>query len=191
LRLKDLNGDGVIDDDDLGNIGSPHPDFTGGLNAGVNFGDFDITMFWIFSVGNEIYNYNKLFEVFRFFNTNVRKDLLDRAFDPDTNPNGDIPLINEDDIFSENSTDFYVEDGSYARMRTLQLGYTLNSELCQKIGLENARIYLQGQNLLTFTKYSGIDPALSSFRRGDQRRGFDYGNYPQSKIIQFGISAGF
>ena len=190
LRLKDLDGDGVINDNDLGNIGSPHPDFTAGINLGVNFGDFDLTTFWIASVGNEIYNYNKLFEVFRFFNTNVRKDVLDRAWSP-SNPDGDYPQINEDDIFSENSTDFYVEDGSYLRMRTLQLGYTLNNDLLNKIGLGSARIYLQGQNLLTFTPYSGIDPALSSFRRGDQRRGFDYGNYPQSKIIQFGINASF
>jgi len=199
LRLKDLNNDGVINDDDLGSIGSPHPSLTLGINLGVNFGDFDISTFWTGSVGNDIYNYNKLFEVFRFFNANVREDLLDRSFDPVTNPDGDYPLINEDDIFSENSTDFYVEDGSYLRLRTLQIGYALPADILNKIGIGSARIYLQGQNLLTFTDYSGIDPALSSFGLGDnnginqsdQRMGFDFGNYPQSKIIQFGINASF
>lgn len=190
FRLKDLNGDGEINDGDLGNIGSPHPDFTLGMNLGVNFGDIDITTFWVGSVGNEIYNYNKLFEVFRFFNANVRKDVLENSWSP-SNLDGEYPLINEDDIFSENSTDFYVEDGSYLRMRTLQLGYTIGDDLLQKAGIGSARIYLQGQNLLTLTGYSGIDPALSSFRRGDQRRGFDYGNYPQSKMIQVGINASF
>jgi len=182
LRLKDLNGDGEINDDDLGIIGN-----------GVNFGDFDITTFWTASIGNDIYNYNKLFEVFRFFNSNVRKDVLDRAWSP-SNPNGDYPQINEDDIFSENSTDFYVEDGSFLRLKTLQIGYSLPGDILSKVGLGSARIYLQGQNLLTITNYSGIDPTLSSFNdngRGDQRMGFDFGNYPASKIVQFGINASF
>ncbi len=198
LRLRDLNADGVINDDDLGDIGSPHPTFTAGMNLGVNFGDFDVSTFWTASVGNKIYNYNKLFEVFRFFNANVRKDVLENSWSP-SNPDGIYPLINEDDIFSENSTDFYVEDGSYLRMTTLQLGYTLNRDALNKIGLGSARIYLQGQNLLTITGYSGIDPTLSSFNiannnginASDQRMGFDFGNYPSSKIIQVGINASF
>ena len=190
LRLQDLNGDGIINDEDLGPIGSPHPDFTAGINLGVDFGGFDISTFWIASVGNDIFNYNKLFEVFRFFNSNVSEDLLEKSWSP-SNPDGEYPLINEDDIFSENPTDFYVEDGSYLRMRTLQLGYTLNNDILSRVGLGSARIYLQGQNLLTITGYSGIDPALDSFDRGDQQRGIDRGNYPQSKIIQFGINASF
>ncbi len=193
LRLRDLNGDGIINGDDAGNIGSPHPDLTLGFNLGVNFGDFDVTAFFVGSIGNDIYNYNKLFEVFRFFNSNVRSDILDRAWSP-SNPDGDYPLINEDDIFSENSTDFYVEDGSYLRMRTLQVGYTIPNTIGDKLGLSNTRIYLQGQNLFTITGYSGIDPALSSFNSngsGDQLMGMDFGNYPTSKIIQFGINANF
>lgn len=190
FRLKDLNEDGIINDGDLGNIGSPHPDFTLGMNLGVNFGDIDITTFWVGSVGNDIYNYNKLFEVFRFFNSNVRTDLAENSWSP-SNLDGIYPLINEDDIFSENSTDFYVEDGSYLRMRTIQLGYTLGGDMLEKAGIGSARVYLQGQNLLTITGYSGIDPALSSFSRGDQRRGFDYGNYPSSKMIQAGLNVSF
>ncbi len=193
LRLRDLNGDGQVNGDDLGTIGSPHPDLTLGLNLGVNFGDFDVTAFFVGSIGNDIYNYNKLFEVFRFFNSNVSEDLLDKAWSP-SNPGGEYPLINEDDIFSENSTDFYVEDGSYLRLRTLQIGYRIPKTIADKIGLSNTRVYLQGQNLLTITGYSGIDPALSSFNQngsGDQLMGMDFGNYPSSKIIQFGINASF
>ena len=188
-----MNGDGQVNGDDLGTIGSPHPDLTLGLNLGVNFGDFDVTAFFVGSIGNDIYNYNKLFEVFRFFNSNVSEDLLDKAWSP-SNPNGEYPLINEDDIFSENSTDFYVEDGSYLRLRTLQMGYNIPKTIADKIGLSNTRVYLQGQNLLTITGYSGIDPALSSFNSngsGDQLMGMDFGNYPSSKIIQFGINANF
>ena len=196
IRLKDLNRDGEINDKDLGSIGSPHPDFTLGFNLGVNFGNIDVSTFWTASVGNEIYNYNRLFEVFRFFNANVRKDVLDRAFDPVTNPDGDYPLINEADIFSENSTSFYVEDGSYLRAKTIQIGYTLPLDVASNLGIGATRVYIQAQNLFTLTGYSGIDPALSSFNiadggQSDQRMGFDFGNYPQSKIIQLGISASF
>ena len=79
-------------------------------------------------------------------------------------------------------------------MRTLQVGYTVPNTIADKLGLSNTRIYLQGQNLLTITGYSGIDPALSSFNSnggGDQIAGMDFGNYPSSKIIQFGINANF
>lgn len=194
LRLADLNNDGVINDGDLGTIGSYHPDLTLGINLGVNFGNLDISTFWTASIGNEIYNYNKLFEVFRFFNSNVSDELLDRAFDPSTNPDGDWPMINENDIFSENSTDFYVEDGSFLRAKTIQVGYNVPVSSLQGLGIGSLRVYIQGQNLFTFTGYEGIDPTLSNFNtRGnsDQRGGFDYGNYPTSKIVMFGINASF
>lgn len=195
LRFEDLNGDNVINDDDKGIIGSYHPDFTMGINLGASWGDFDISTFWNASVGNDIYNYNKIFEVFRFFNSNVSDQLLDRAFHPQTNPDGDWPMISETDIFSENSTDFYVEDGSFLRMTTLQLGYTLPSSIGSDIGIGSLRFYIQGQNLLTITGYEGIDPSLSSFgvggNRSDQAAGFDFGNYPASKVVMFGVNASF
>ena len=194
LRRKDLNADGVVNDDDLGIIGSYHPDFTMGINLGASVGDFDFSTFWNASIGNDIYNYNKLFEVFRFFNSNVSDQILDRAFHPTLNPDGDWPMTSEADIFSEKSTDFYVEDGSYLRMTTLQLGYTLPKNITDDIGMGSLRIYIQGQNLLTISGYEGIDPALSSFGVGgnsDQRAGFDFGNYPTSKVIMFGVNASF
>ncbi len=194
LRLKDLNGDGVVNDGDLGTIGSYHPDLTIGLNLGVEFGNFDISTFFTGTIGNDIYNYNKLFEVFRFFNSNVSDQLLDRAFHPTDNPDGDWPIIDEGDTFSERSTDFYVENGSYIRMRTLQLGYTIPASSLGSSGIGSLRVYVQGQNLLTFTGYEGIDPELSSFGvngNSDQNAGFDFGNYPSSKVIMFGVNASF
>ncbi len=194
IRLKDLNGDGQINDADLGTIGSYHPDLTLGLNLGVNFGNVDISAFFTGTIGNDIYNYNKLFEVFRFFNSNVSDDLLDRAFHPTNNPDGDWPIIDEGDTFSEKSTDFYIENGSYVRMRTLQVGYTIPGSSLGNSGIGSIRVYLQGQNLLTLTGYEGIDPELSSFNvngNSDQNAGFDFGNYPSNKVIMFGVNATF
>ncbi|MEL7530909.1 MAG: TonB-dependent receptor [Bacteroidota bacterium] len=193
IRFKDINEDGIINDDDLGIIGSPHPDFTAGLNLGLNYKNFDLTMFIFASQGNEIFNYNKLFEVFRFFNTNVRKEVLTEAFHPTNNPDGTLPIMDENDTFSERPNSFYVEDASYIRLKQMQLGYTLPSGLCSRLGIGNARLYLQGQNLFTITNYSGIDPALSNFGvRGnsDQWNGNDFGNYPSSKVFMAGISLG-
>lgn len=191
IRFKDINGDDIINDEDLGIIGSPHPDFTGGLNLGANYKNFDFTVFLFFSYGNEIFNYNRLFESFRFFNTNVRKDVVTESFHPVNNPDGTLPMIDENDVFSERPSSFYVEDGSYIRVKQAQIGYTISSEMASKIGVGNTRIYLQAQNLFTLTNYTGIDPALSSFgTRGnaDQWAGNDFGNYPGSKIFMAGIS---
>ncbi len=194
IRFKDLNGDGKINDSDLGPIGKYHPDLTLGLNIGVDYKGFDFTTFLFASIGNEIFNYNKLFEVFRFFNTNIRKETLVRSFHPTLNPNGDFPILDENDVFSERPNSFYVEDGSYLRAKNMQLGYTFNSGKLTSWGISKFRVYLSAQNAFTITKYSGIDPALSSFgTRGnsDQWAGNDFGNYPTSKTVMLGLNVGF
>lgn len=190
LRFKDLNGDNVINDDDKSVIGSPWADFTGGLNLGLSYNNWDASLFVFASVGNEIFNYNKLFEVFRFFNTNIRTDVLDRSWHPTLNPSGDLPILDENDTFSERPSSFYVEDGSYLRMKNIQIGYTLP----RIEGISKLRLFVQAQNAFTITGYEGIDPALSNFNvRGnsDQNAGNDFGNYPSAKIFMAGISLGF
>ncbi len=194
IRFKDLNGDGVIDDDDKGVIGDPHPDFTAGLNIAVNFKNFDFTAFFFSSVGNEIFNYNKLFDTFGFFNSNVRKSVLTNSFS-DSNPNGNLPKLDINDTYSYQPSSFYVEDASYLRLKTLQLGYTLPKTALGNV-FSNLRIYVQAQNLFTLTGYSGIDPAPSNFgvqdgANPDQWNGYDFGNYPANKIFMLGVSAGF
>ena len=194
IRFKDINGDGKINDNDLGVIGKYHPDLTLGINIGVNYKGFDASTFLFASIGNEIFNYNKLFEVFRFFNTNIRKETLERSFHPTLNPNGDFPILDENDVFSERPNSFYVEDASYLRAKNIQIGYTFPAGKLKKYGLNKLRVYLSGQNAFTLTKYSGIDPALSSFNtRGntDQWAGNDFGNYPTSRTFMFGVNVGF
>jgi TonB-linked SusC/RagA family outer membrane protein len=194
IRFKDLNGDGVINDDDKGPIGHPHPDFTFGLNLGFNIHQFDFSMFLYSSIGNQIFNYEKLFNVFSFFDSNVRKDVVTDSWTPD-NPNAKYPINDRNDIFSISPSTFYVEDGSYLRAKNIQIGYTFPSTVFGKV-FSNLRLYVQAQNLFTITDYSGLDPSPSNFSMGDGLNGdlwngYDLGNYPTERKFLFGINAAF
>jgi TonB-linked SusC/RagA family outer membrane protein len=193
FRYKDVNGDGAINAEDRTIVGSPHPDFTGGLNFDANWKNFDMSLFLFGSYGNDIWNQNYEFTVFRLYSTNVREDRLTDSWTP-TNTDAKYPQLDQNDQFSDQYSSFYVEDGSYLRLKSLQLGYTV-----PKMGwFQNIRIYIQGQNLFTLTKYTGLDPALptisttgSSGNQSDQAMGIDYGPYPANKIFSIGINANF
>ena len=194
FRWKDLNNDGQINDDDRGIIGSPHPDATLGLNFGLNYKKWDFVMFLFGSFGNDIYNYNKLFTHFGFFNSNIHKDVITQAWTGEGS-GGTLPAIDGGDSFSFESSSFYVEDGSYLRAKQITIGYTFPAN---KV-FESLRLYVQGQNLFTITSYEGIDPELSNVNVGGQNNvnqdnqwtGFDFGNYPSARTFMFGVSARF
>jgi len=207
LRWKDVGSldkegrvtttpDGLIDAGDQGVIGNPHPDLTMGLNIGVNFKNFDLSAFIFGSYGNEIFNYNKLFTDFRQFNTNIRREVATNSWAE--NKASSIPQLNINDANSRTPSTYYVEDGSYTRLRTVQLGYSFPRKMFNN-KVEKLRVYIQGQNLFTATKYSGIDPALSTVNvqnnggatGNNLLNGYDFGNYPSSRILMFGISANF
>ena len=196
IRFKDLNNDGVINDDDKGAIGNPHPDFTLGLNLGFTYKNFDFTTFLFTSIGNHIFNYEKLFNVFSFFNSNVRKDVLTDSWTP-SNTDAKYPINDLNDIFSIQPSDFYVEDASYLRAKNIQLGYTFPESTFGNV-FSSLRIYIQAQNLFTITGYEGLDPAPSNFGinggstgSADLWTGFDLGNYPASRTFMFGVNAKF
>jgi TonB-dependent starch-binding outer membrane protein SusC len=192
LKFRDTNGDGKITDADRGVIGSPHPSLTAGLNLGANYKGFDLTAFMFGSFGNDIFNYTKMFTYFMNFNSNIGINTLAQQ------GTGNNPKINGSDVASRASSTFYIENGSYVRLANLQLGYRLPKDLASKIGVGGARVYIQGQNLLTFTGYSGVDPAVSSARIGGDgntgdvgKSGFDGGHYPANKITTIGVSLEF
>ena len=193
FRWKDTDGVAGITAADRTIIGSPHPDFTGGLNFNATYGNFDLSLFLFGSYGNDIWNQNYEFTVFRLYSTNVRQDRLTDSWTP-TNTDAKYPQLNQNDQFSDQYSSFYVEDGSYLRLKNLQIGYNL-----PKMGwFQNVRIYIQGQNLFTLTKYTGLDPALptistngSSGNQSDQAMGIDYGPYPANRIFTIGINANF
>ncbi len=165
--------------------------------------DLSLTLFGTF--GNQIFDDQKDFYVFRDFSTNVRKDLLTESFclagdEGCTNPNdpnAKYPRIDNNDVFSRQVNSYYVEDGSYVRLRNLQIGYTLPPAFVRWIPL--ARIYVQAENLFTITGYEGLDPALPASNQlgaddvdiRDQYRGVDRGSYPSNRVFTIGISTTF
>ncbi|MES2794377.1 MAG: TonB-dependent receptor [Bacteroidota bacterium] len=191
LKFKDVNGDGKIDQSDNAIIGNPHPDFTAGLNLGVTYKNFDVNAFLFGSFGNDIFNATLIQSYFMNFNSNVIKDILEKE------GTGNYPKINGLDASSRSASTFYVEDGSYVRLGNLQLGLKIPKSFTSKLGLSGARVYLQGQNLFTITKYTGVDPAVSNANIGnagnvnDQVTGYDNGNYPANKIMTLGINLEF
>jgi hypothetical protein len=196
IKFKDTNGDGKITADDRVIIGSPHPDFTGSLDLGFRYGNFDLSGTIFGSFGNDIFDAQKEFYVFRQFSTNVRKDLLANSWTPE-NPNAKYPRLDVNDQFSHQLSSFYVEDGSYVRMRNIQLGYNVPPSLARWL-TGSTRIYLQAENLFTITGYEGLDPSLPAADVNgaagdirDQYRGIDRGSYPTSRIFSIGLTTSF
>jgi TonB-linked SusC/RagA family outer membrane protein len=187
LKFADLNGDKKIDASDRTIIGSPHPDFTSSLDLGYRYGNFDVSGTVFGSFGNDILDAQKDFYIFRDFSTTVVKDRL-------TNP--DYPIPDENDTHSREISSFYVEDGSYVRLRNLQLGYTVPASLARWVSA--ARVYVQAENLFTITGYNGLDPALPVSNTNangadvrDQYRGVDRGSYPSNRIFSIGLTTSF
>jgi hypothetical protein len=195
IKFRDVNGDGKITSDDRTIIGSPHPKFTGSLDLGYRYGNFDISSTVFGTFGNDIFDNQKEWYVFREFSTNVRKDLLANSWTP-SNPNAKYPRIDINDNYSHAISSFYVEDGSYVRMRNIQLGYNVPSSLSR--WLSATRVYVQAENLFTITGYDGLDPSLPAAditgaggNISDQYRGIDRGVYPSSRTFSVGITASF
>jgi TonB-dependent starch-binding outer membrane protein SusC len=195
IRFRDVNGDGTIDAADRTIVGSPHPDFTLGLDLSFRRGRWDAAATTFGTFGNEIWDMQKEYYVFRQFSTNVRKDRLEGSWSPE-NPNAKYPRLDENDKYSYQLSSYYVEDGSYVRLRNLQFGYTLPPTWAR--GLSNARVYLQGENLFTITGYEGLDPALPAMNATgaagdvrDQFRGVDRGVYPTNRVFSIGITTSF
>jgi TonB-dependent starch-binding outer membrane protein SusC len=195
LKWRDVNGDGKITSDDRTIIGSPHPKFTGSLDLGYRYGNFDLSGTVFGSFGNDIFDNQKEWYIFREFSTNVRQDLLANSWTP-SNPNAKYPAIDVNDNYSHAISSFYVEDGSYVRMRNIQLGYNVPSSLSR--WLSATRVYVQAENLFTITGYDGLDPSLPAADINgaagdirDQYRGVDRGVYPSSKTFSIGITTSF
>ncbi|MCR4341874.1 MAG: hypothetical protein NUW01_18515, partial [Gemmatimonadaceae bacterium] len=196
FKFKDVNGDGIVNAADRTIIGNPHPDFTAGLDLGLRRGNWDLNATLFGTFGNDIFENQKEFYVFREFETNVRKDLLKNSWTPE-NPNAKYPRIDRNDSFSSAISDFYVADGSYVRLRNVQLGYTVPSSFARWLPA-GSRVYLQGENLFTFTGYEGLDPALPTANVfgaagdvRDQYRGVDRGSYPSNRVFSIGVVTTF
>ena len=193
---QDVNGDGEINDSDRTKIGDPHPDFTYGINFNAEYKGFDVALFFNGSQGNDIYNYNKIYTIFpTFFHGNRTTDVLN-AWTPN-NTNTTIPALSQTISNAEtNPNSFFVEDGSFFRLKNIQLGYTISGDTAEKMWMSSFRIYLQATNLFTITDYSGLDPEVRGQINSDGTydnltRGVDWQLYPISRMFTIGLNIKF
>jgi TonB-linked SusC/RagA family outer membrane protein len=190
FKYEDINGDGVINDNDRTKIGDPHPDFLFGVNLNLAYKNWDLSMFVNGSIGNDIFDNTALYyESPAFFNSNRSTKVLD-SWTP-SNPDATYPALSETILNNEftSSNSFFVRDGSYVRLRSLQLGYNLPDSLTSKLGASSARIYYNGTNLLTLTDFDGFDPDVPN--GGSLLLGWYDGQYPSNSSSSIGINIKF
>ena len=180
FKFRDINGDKKINDDDRTFIGNPHPKFSYGYNLNLNYKNFDMGIFLQGVSGNKIFNYWRVNSVF----PGATGEGSDDTWSP-TNTGAKLPIWNSTTSDDIKPSSFFVEDGSYLRLKSLQFGYTFHATKA----FSKMRFYIQGFNLATFTKYTGIDPEISIGNATNY--GVDFGgNYPISRKIVFGINFG-
>ena len=180
FKFRDINSDKKINDDDRTFIGNPHPKFSYGYNLNLNYKNFDMGIFLQGVSGNKIFNYWRVNSVF----PGATGEGSDDTWSP-TNTGAKLPIWNSTTSDDIKPSSFFVEDGSYLRLKSLQFGYTLPATKA----FSKMRFYIQGFNLATFTKYTGIDPEISIGNATNY--GVDFGgNYPISRKIVFGINFG-
>ena len=191
FRFKDLNGDGKITDADREMIGNPHPDVTGGVNIGLGWKNWDLSTYLYYSIGNDLYAHYKLYTDWGQLANVYTYDRLEKAWHPETNPNGTMPMFVRGDTHAETNVSHtgYIQDGSYLRMQTLTFGYTLPKKVLQKINMSRIRFYVQFSNLFTITGYEGLDPEVR--QSSDYIRGVDYGSYGMPRQYLFGVNIDF
>ena len=179
FRFTDINGDGTVNADDRTYLGDPHPDFTLGWNTSLGYKNFDFNMFWSGSFGNDIAELTRLFTDLQQFQ-GQRSDRVLQSF-------GRTGVANEDAILpiygtitaEENAPNsYYIQDGTYFRMKNAAIGYTLGKDIASKIGMQKLRIYIQANNMLTFTAYDGVDPEVQWVGGNDLSLGLDGGFLP-------------
>lgn len=183
IRFVDVDGDGVITDEDKTNIGDPIPDYTFGINLGINYKNFDFLAYAFASVGNDIVRNYERFQPL----TNRTTYFLDRWTGPGTS--NDFPRVTNSATSNLQFSDFFVEDGSFLRVQNIQLGYTFSENFLQNNKLDHLRVYASVANAFTFTKYRGYDPTASS--GAPIGGGIDLGFYPSPRTYLFGLNVKF
>ncbi|MDD2797177.1 MAG: TonB-dependent receptor [Bacteroidales bacterium] len=184
FRFNDLNDDGVIDDKDRTMIGNPNPDFTAGLTVGLTWKNWSISSFFSGMYGNDIFNGSRRWD---FPMSNYQSDVLNRWIGEGTS--NTYPRVTTTDLnknFTRPSS-FFVQDGSFVRLKNLTLGY--NFKGLQKYMIQSLKLYVSATNLFTLTKYNGLDPEIGSY--SVLSSGIDYGVYPQPRTYTVGASISF
>jgi TonB-linked SusC/RagA family outer membrane protein len=191
--FRDIDENGVINASDRTIIGNPHPDFAYGINGSVGYKSLRLDVFGQGVHGNELFNYVKYWTDFPTFGGNRSQLMFEKSWRPGMT-DAVLPIPRSNDVLSSNPSTYYVEDGSYFRLKNVQLNWTIPAAWVSKAGMSSAIIYIQGTNLATITKYSGLDPEvnLRNFNAGSDRQiGVDEGSYPAFRSFNAGVSLSF
>jgi TonB-dependent starch-binding outer membrane protein SusC len=190
IHFEDLDGDGDLTSSDQDIIGSAQPDFFGGWTNTLGFKGIDLTIFAQYVYGNEIYNNSASFHDGMNGIFGQSKNTLNRWTPANTNT--DVPRgVHADPNNNRRVSDRWIEDGSFVRLKSVVLGYSLPKSLIDKARLSNVRIYASAQNLITITNYSGLDPEVNTFSGSNTALGTDFLTFPQARTITFGVNLGF
>jgi len=194
FNFRDVNKDGVVTAADRDFLGNPHPDFIYGLNFSAGYKNWDLSVFAKGQYGGDLFNYVRYWIDFNTFQGNRSKRMLYESYGETSTPK--LPRLNASDAVSGSVvSSYFIEDASYLRLSNLQLTYTMPDKLMKSIGFSGAQIYVQGQNILTITKYSGMDPDInirtSENNNQDYHMGIDEGAYPTAKQYLFGVRLKF
>ena len=197
FKIEDTNSDGQINDSDRGIIGSPHADYTYGINLNLDYKNWSINVFGNGSQGNELFNYVRFFADFNSFQGNRSTRALRDAWQPSNpaapksswtaaNPNATSPIMDANDQTSSRVSTYLIEDGSYFRIKNIQLTYNFDDTINSLLGIAGGQVYLQAQNMITITDYSGLNPEIQT--GADTTMGFDGGYMPVSKTVMVGLN---
>ncbi|MCF8362719.1 MAG: TonB-dependent receptor [Prolixibacteraceae bacterium] len=212
VKFKDISGpngepDGKITEDDRTFIGDPNPDFSFGISNSLSYKGFDLNILLTGMYGNDVLNYTRIYTESLTGQTNQVASVNDRAIieliDANgskddinnvrlANPGTDVPRISRTDPNGNTRiSDRFVEDGSFLRVKNISFGYNLPKYLINKIGMSGCKIYVNLQNIHTFTKYSGFDPEVGNYNQDPLLMGVDNGYYPQPTIYTIGANINF
>lgn len=206
--FEDINKDGVINNEDETFIGNPLPKFTYGIGNTFTYKGFDLTIFLSGSYGNDVINYNRRFLEDVRANNNLltsaanyaKLGVIDNTLPADDYRNlyvinaGStvLPRLSASSTNANNRmSDLYIEDGSYIRLQNISLAYTLPKNIVHKMKIENVKVYMNLQNVYTWTKYDGFDPEVGAMYGDALMTGLDYGRYPSPRIYTFGLNISF
>ncbi|CAM1373249.1 SusC/RagA family TonB-linked outer membrane protein [Tenacibaculum xiamenense] len=186
IRYKDLNGDGVIDEaNDRTIIGNSNPKHVGGINNSLSFKNFDLSFFFQWSYGNDVFNAAKLRTNGLQPYMNITRDFYENAWTPENASNiapafGNVAAV---------PSSYFVEDASFLRLKTVNLSYNFPEKFFEDVQIQGVRLFVSANNLLTFTNYSGFDPEVSS--NNPLIRGFERFSYPRSRTVTMGVNIKF
>jgi hypothetical protein len=188
MKFKDLNGDGNINGEDRKVIGNPEPDFNFGLTLNMEYKSFDLNMLFNGTVGNEVLNAIKPYTHAGNGVYNSYKEILEKAWSGEGTTNSQPRLAVRDNNQNFRYSDYYIEDGSFVKLQSAQVGYNFSKAFCDKLTVSRVRIYIGGENLFTLTNFSGLDPDIGG---SALERGIDWGHYPVPRIFMVGANITF